>query len=566
MFIPVGLIVRLVGAAVDSRDEAAELQFESDQRANVFETELMKQRGRAQELWTACTGPTGCLLVLADNDWTNTEIDHVRVSGVASAAAPLGGYRETADPLGPGPHGLVAVCPGRHAIRTVIDGQPIDTDITLFPGEAVFRRLDRASRTWSGYDTSMQEQLLERAAAQQLTLLHYWEHVADPRMKAMIGKSADAKDGHSAPLEMRHRLERQRGATEEEAGVRFLVDEQSAPGVHLEKGVGDFVAWRGLRRAQQRGIVFVGHGERERARDARLEAERRHPHLLLQPTERPAILTAEPRGGGKERHEEVGRSMQVRACGRERLAERRRDQVRLHEHLRPLHRRELDEMLVITLLEAVHDDDTKRARGARELAERDQPAEDRVEALLAKLGVGLSVTARLVAIDGDRVEQGADGAASNLGVPLGQGRDAVGQRDKAHVRGVLGLETIEERAERDGARLGAGGQQRAGGSQELEPVSEHRSRELGQDRVQHVRAKIEVSADGPRARRGDLDRDLPGVDEPFVLPVDAVRVERAEHQHLERHGQREPSDRIAEGRASPWQHQAATLSAASVAV
>jgi hypothetical protein len=211
MIIPVGLIASLVQAAVaddEYSDDAARLQWESNMQAGKFENEIAHQQGRARELWDACTGPTGCLLVLVDNAWASTEIDHVRMDGVATTAnaSAAGGYRETADPVGAGPHGLVAVCPGRHAIRTALDDRSVDTDVTLFPGEAVFRRLDRESGTWVPYDLSTQEQMLERVRAGQLSLLNYWEHVGEPRMKAMVGKSA-AEALYEAMTHLRATLE-----------------------------------------------------------------------------------------------------------------------------------------------------------------------------------------------------------------------------------------------------------------------------------------------------------------------------------------------------------------------
>ena len=75
-----------------------------------------------------------------------------------------------------------------------------------------------------------QEQLLERAAAQQLTLLHYWEHVADPRMKAMIGKSADEAMAQSM-VHLKATLEaivHGRGSTDEgKATLRRALERQA---------------------------------------------------------------------------------------------------------------------------------------------------------------------------------------------------------------------------------------------------------------------------------------------------------------------------------------------------
>lgn len=200
MIIPVGLIAHLVTAGGSAQDDHLRGQWESYEREHAFEAEMMKQRAMGHEQWEACTGPAGCLLVLGDNDWASTEIDHVRLSGVASAASPAGGYRETQDPLGPGPHGLLAVCPGRHTVRTTVGGRPVDAHLTLFPGEAAFRRLDRASGTWTTYDPSEQEKILERLTAKQLVLLHYFQHVAEPRIKAVVGKLADEALREAMPV------------------------------------------------------------------------------------------------------------------------------------------------------------------------------------------------------------------------------------------------------------------------------------------------------------------------------------------------------------------------------
>jgi hypothetical protein len=191
MIIPLGLVVGLTRIALNSRDDGEALQSESVDAARAFELDAIKQGARARELWEACTGPTGALLVLADNEWGSTEIDQVRLGGAPSDQPAMVGYREHAHPLGGGPQGLFAVCPGRHTIVTTVGGEPVRTELTVFPAEAVFRRLDRGSRTWSTIDATTQERMLERVLGDPKSLLHYYEHVGDARMKAMIGKSSE---------------------------------------------------------------------------------------------------------------------------------------------------------------------------------------------------------------------------------------------------------------------------------------------------------------------------------------------------------------------------------------
>lgn len=192
MFIPVGLIAGLARMALDDHANQTAAQFASFEASYEFEQEMHKQRLVAHQLWEASTGASGALLVLVANDWSNTEIDGVRMSvRAAGAVSGTPGYRESSDPLGDSPFGLCGVCPGRHKIRTTLAGRPIDVDLTIHPAEAVFRQLDRTTRTWTSYDAPTQAQLLERAMARRDGFLHYFEHVAQPRIKAMVSKGTD---------------------------------------------------------------------------------------------------------------------------------------------------------------------------------------------------------------------------------------------------------------------------------------------------------------------------------------------------------------------------------------
>jgi hypothetical protein len=187
MYIPIGLIARALTAARDQ-------MHENDMQAAAFAHERASYNAAASELWEACTGASAGLVILGENDWTEHEIDHVRVGG--TLPAPPGatrndqGYRATPDVLGPGPHGFLAVCPGRHGISTVIGGRRITNTFTLYPAEAVLLRLDRAAGAWGSYDAGETELILGRFSRGELALHDYNDTVAAPRVKAQVIKSS----------------------------------------------------------------------------------------------------------------------------------------------------------------------------------------------------------------------------------------------------------------------------------------------------------------------------------------------------------------------------------------
>jgi hypothetical protein len=187
MYIPIGLIAR---AFVAARDEMQE----SDMRLAAAMHERSRFNDSARELWDACTGPSAGLVVLGANDWTAFEMDHVQVDGKLesppAAAKNDQGYRAAPDVLGPGPHGFLAVCPGRHLVKATVGGRAISTAFTLYPAEAVILRLDRAAATWSRYDAGEMEGILGRFSRGELGLHDYNATVAAARVKAQVIRSA----------------------------------------------------------------------------------------------------------------------------------------------------------------------------------------------------------------------------------------------------------------------------------------------------------------------------------------------------------------------------------------
>ena len=173
MFIPVGLIIRLVGAA---RDAA----LESEMRAQEFAHDTAVWNSRGQELLSACTGNVASLVVLGHNDWTECWMDGVRVQAEATEGQKAGGYREASDVLGPGPHGFLGVCPGRHTVATRVGDGWAKASFTLFPREALCLRLDRDTRVFDTYEKAHADAILARLGTGALNLVHYTSSVALP--------------------------------------------------------------------------------------------------------------------------------------------------------------------------------------------------------------------------------------------------------------------------------------------------------------------------------------------------------------------------------------------------
>ena len=178
MFIPIGLIARL---ALDARDG----QTEDAMRRAGLDHDRAAHEALVQELWSACTGPAGCLLILGGVDWSACAIDGVPITLPPSAQLAPTGYRENVDVLGPGPHGLLAVCPGRHSITVRSGHRTVTSAHTLFPREALFLKLDAASGAFARYESSDEAAILRRVSTGDLTLLDYSQHVASPRITGM---------------------------------------------------------------------------------------------------------------------------------------------------------------------------------------------------------------------------------------------------------------------------------------------------------------------------------------------------------------------------------------------
>lgn len=184
MFIPVGLIVRLVAGA--ARDAA----IESEMRAQAYAHDVAVWNARARELWDACTGDVASLVVLGNNDWTESWIDGVRVVTEATEAQKGGGYREAFDVLGPGPHGLLGVCPGRHTIATRLGDQWAKASFVLFPREALCLRLDRDTCVFDTYEKAHAEAILARLGTGALSLVNYSSEVALPLVHGYRAKAS----------------------------------------------------------------------------------------------------------------------------------------------------------------------------------------------------------------------------------------------------------------------------------------------------------------------------------------------------------------------------------------
>jgi len=184
MFIPVGLIVRLVAGA------AREASIESQMRAEAHAHEAAIWSARSQELWAACTGDVASLVVLGNNDWSDCWVDGVRVQPEATEGQKAGGYRQASDLLGPGPHGLLGVYPGRHTVATRLDGSWVEASFMLFPREALCLRLDRDGRVFDTYEKAHAEAILARLGTGALELVHYSTTVAVPLVQAYRAKSS----------------------------------------------------------------------------------------------------------------------------------------------------------------------------------------------------------------------------------------------------------------------------------------------------------------------------------------------------------------------------------------
>lgn len=185
MFIPVGLIARLVVSGMESNRDA---QVSAAMQRAAMEHDRANQEGAAHELWSACTGPSGCLLILGSNDWSNCAIDGIPITVPRTEAAATTTYRDSVDVLGPAPHGLLAMCPGRHVIVVRAGGRTVTTAITLHPREAYFLQLDPEAGTFARYEPSEEEAIMRRVSTGDVTLLDYSQFVAIPRLNQLLAK------------------------------------------------------------------------------------------------------------------------------------------------------------------------------------------------------------------------------------------------------------------------------------------------------------------------------------------------------------------------------------------
>lgn len=183
MFIPIGLIGRLVSDARDHEQYAA-----MHHAGLVHEQEKMNQRAHA--MWQACAGADACLLVLGSTDWPATAVDQATIAG-PPVTTPSGGWRDAGDGLGPGPHGFLGICPGRHMVATMVMGRTVHTSFVLFPREAFFLRLDYATGAWLRFAPAEERAILERAGRADLGLFDYGQMVVARRLQANAIRSTE---------------------------------------------------------------------------------------------------------------------------------------------------------------------------------------------------------------------------------------------------------------------------------------------------------------------------------------------------------------------------------------
>ena len=182
MFIPIGLILRGIQEVEDENFRV--LMRHQD---GVLEVEAYHERAR--ELWAACTGPDACLLVIGKADWSTLRLDDVPMfSGVAPFTHHAGPYRDADDPLGPAPHGFLAVCAGVHVLTATVADKPIGRALRLAPGTARFVRVDPAG-AFVDYEPEQREALLKRHAEGKLSLFDYNQTVAYARMHGRASRS-----------------------------------------------------------------------------------------------------------------------------------------------------------------------------------------------------------------------------------------------------------------------------------------------------------------------------------------------------------------------------------------
>ena len=189
ILIPTGLIRSLVGEAVGAPDwyVRGERPPDADQIAAQHTAAMVDVRAR--EVFWACTGPDACLVVLGDNEWASCWFDGIRLSPerVAAPALAESGYRDAVRDPGPGPHGVLAVCAGRHVIASDIGGKRAVVHLTLHPREACFLRLD-PSGAFCHYEPAQEKALY--AQLHELSFVSYAEQVAQRRIASMVAKSA----------------------------------------------------------------------------------------------------------------------------------------------------------------------------------------------------------------------------------------------------------------------------------------------------------------------------------------------------------------------------------------
>ena len=182
MFIPVGLILHGLREIEDEHFRGLMVQ-----QNVVHEAEMHDKRGH--QLWEACTGPDACLFVIGNADWSSVRLDDVLVyGGHAPALRGASPYRHAEDPLGPPPHGFLAVCPGVHVLTATVNGQAFGRAFRLAPRAARFVSVDPRG-AFVDYEVEQEKAFLARLGEGTLSLFDYSQTVAAARMAARASRS-----------------------------------------------------------------------------------------------------------------------------------------------------------------------------------------------------------------------------------------------------------------------------------------------------------------------------------------------------------------------------------------
>ncbi len=168
MFVPVGLLSRLLSGASDAHDAGQQAAMAAAGVEADLARAQMASHQTALELQGACTGTSGCLVFLGETTWTDLAFDQTRV-----------------DPnVAPAPQGFYAVCPGRHTLRVTAGPRTLARSLLVYPGEAFLLRLDATAGDWALIDGSDAKAVLDRVASGVVPLLNYYQAIGAVRVRS----------------------------------------------------------------------------------------------------------------------------------------------------------------------------------------------------------------------------------------------------------------------------------------------------------------------------------------------------------------------------------------------